>query len=191
MAEANADAIDPVSAFFREEQPALVAAGAAGRVLDLACGRGRHALAAAALGLEVLAVDRNAGPLAELAAAARVLPGRIETLAVDLERDEPPELPGAPFSAILVFRYLHRPLAPAIASWLAPGGLLLYETFTVAQRTFGWGPTRDAFLLEPGELPRLFPGLTVERFEEGPTAEPRPAFTARLRARRPPADHGR
>ncbi len=185
MPETAPEPLDPVSAFFREEQPALVAAAAKGRVLDLACGRGRHALAAAALGLDVLAVDRSVAGLAELAAAARTLPGRIETLAVDLEQETPPDLPGAPYSAILVFRYLHRPLAPAITSWLSPGGLLLYETFTTEQRALGWGPTRDAFLLEPGELPRLFPGLIVERFEEGPTAGPRPAWTARLRARRP------
>jgi len=180
--------IDPVSAFFREEQNALVAAATNGRVLDLACGRGRHALAAAALGLHVVAVDRNAEHLGDVARAARGLSGRIETCAADLEQDAPPDLPGAPYSAILVFRYLHRPLAPAIATWLAPGGLLLYETFTVAQRTLGWGPERDAFLLAPGELPQLFPGLVVERFEEGPTREPRPAFTARLRARRPLPD---
>lgn len=177
--------LDPVSAFFREEEPALVAAGTQGRVLDLACGRGRHSLAALALGLDVVAVDRQATLLAELTRAGRGLPGRLETLAIDLETDLPPRLPQAPFAAILVFRYLHRPLAPAIESWLAPGGLLLYETFTVAQRSIGWGPSRDAFLLEPGELPRLFPGLVVERHEEGLTREASPAHTARLRARRP------
>ncbi len=191
MAEATSAPIDPVSAFFREEQGELVAAASNGRVLDLACGRGRHALAAAALGLDVVAVDRNGEHLAELARAARGLPGRIETCAADLEQDRPPDLPGAPFSAILVFRYLHRPLAPAIAGWLAPGGLLLYETFTVAQRTLGWGPGRNAFLLGPGELPRLFPGLVVERFEEGETSGPRPAWTARLRARCPLPDSSR
>ena len=188
MPEANSAPIDSVSEFFREEQEALVAAAANGRVLDLACGRGRHALAAAALGLDVVAVDRNAEHLEEVARAARGLPGRIETCAADLEQDRPPDLPGAPYSAIIVFRYLHRPLAAAIATWLAPGGLLLYETFTIAQRTLGWGPERDAFLLAPGELPQLFPGLVVERFEEGKTSEPRPAFSARLRARRPMAE---
>jgi len=176
---------DPVSAFFEQERSALVEAGAKGCVLDLACGRGRHSLAAAALGLDVLAVDRDAAALEALAARSHGLPGRVEVLPVDLERDTAPTLPRAPFAAILVFRYLHRPLAPAIERWLAPGGLLLYETFTTAQRALGWGPTRDAFLLRSGELPTLFPGLEVERFEEGRTAEPKPAITARLRARKP------
>jgi SAM-dependent methyltransferase len=155
------------------------------RIFDLACGRGRHARAAAARGLDVLAVDRDADALAELAGAARSLHGRIETRIVDLEGPTPPALSGAPFAAILVFRYLHRPLAPAIEEWLAPGGVLLYETFTTAQRTLGWGPSRDAFLLGPGELPKLFPGLTVEHFDEGLTAESQPAYTARIRMRKP------
>ena len=176
---------DPVSAFFRREQSALTRAGETGPVLDLACGSGRHSLAAAALGLDVLAVDRNEAQLAELARASRSLPGRVETFLVDLETGAIPVLPRGPFAAILVFRYLHRPLAPAIESWLAPGGLLLYETFTVAQRSLGWGPSRDDFLLQPGELPQLFPGLVIEDFEEGLTGEPSPAWTARLRARRP------
>ncbi len=187
MTSAPPTALDPVSAFFRAEELALVAAGARGRILDLACGRGRHSLAAAALGLDVVAVDRQGDALAELAQAARGLPGRVETCAIDLETDAPPRLAQAPFAAILVFRYLHRPLAPSIVSWLAPDGLLLYETFTTEQRRLGWGPRRDAFLLEPGELPRLFPGLVVERFEEGLTREAEPAYTARLRARRPGA----
>lgn len=185
MAHATEPDLDPVSAFFREEESALVRAGTAGPVLDLACGRGRHSLAAAALGLDVVAVDRNEEQLAELARSSRALSGRIETCCLDLETRTIPALPRAPFAAILVFRYLHRPLAPAIASWLAPGGLLLYETFLVTQRSLAWGPSRDDFLLQPGELPRLFAGLAIERFEEGLTREENPAWTARLRARRP------
>jgi len=187
MADDASRPLDPVSAFFRDALPALRAAGTRGPVLDLACGRGRHALAAAAEGVDVVAVDRDADALASLAATAahRGLQGRIEVHALDLESAAPPALPRAPYAAILVFRYLHRPLAPRLAAALAPGGLLLYETFTTAQRGLGWGPSRDAFLLAPGELPTLFPTLDVETFEEGLTDEPDPAFTARLRARRP------
>lgn len=169
-----------------------MATASGGRVLDLACGRGRHALAAAALGLDVLAVDRNQEQLAQLTELARsrgALGGRVEVVCVDLETGTAPILPGGPFAAVLVFRYLHRPLAPAIERWLAPGGLLLYETFTAEQRSLGWGPTRDEFLLRTGELPTLFPGLIVEAYEEGLTDEESPAFTARLRARKPPSPH--
>ena len=89
-------------------------------------------------------------------------------------------------AAILVFRFLHRPLAPAIEAALAPGGLLLYETFTREQRTLGYGPTREAFLLAPAELPTLFPNLVPEHTWEGiEPSDPRPEAVARLTAHKP------
>jgi hypothetical protein len=84
-----------------------------------------------------------------------------------------------------VFRYLHRPLAADIARALAPGGLLLYETFTIRQRDLGYGPGNPAFLLRQGELPRLFAGLDLLASWEGTTAGEKPAAVARLAARRP------
>lgn len=178
--------IAPPGAFFLAQREALRETAPLGPVLDLACGRGRHSLAAAALGLEVLALDRSREALGILSAAAPP-DARIECREADLETGAPPALPRGGFGAVLVFRYLHRPLTPWIASLLAPGGLLLYETFTVAQRTLGWGPKRDAFLLEPDELPRLFPGLEIEHHAEGPNDDDPPAMTARLRARKPRA----
>ena len=169
-----------------------------GPVLDLACGRGRHALAAADLGLSVLAVDRNRDFLDRLAASGSSQlddridstqdaddVGRIETLCADLESQAPPALEPASFGAVLVFRYLHRPLFPWIESLVAPGGFILYETFTLAQKKLGWGPRRDAFLLESGELPRLFSELVVEFYEAGPSNDEPSAQTARLLASRP------
>jgi SAM-dependent methyltransferase len=173
------------SAFFRAHLAEIEEAARLGPVLDLACGRGRHALALVERGLRVVALDRNRESLDRLGRAARGLPGTLELVEADLEADAPPRLEAAPFGAVLVFRYLHRPLAPWIAGLLAPGGLLLYETFTRAQRRLGWGPSRDAFLLEPGELPKLFVGLEIGLYEEGPSDEPEPAETARLLARRP------
>lgn len=154
-----------------------------GPVLDLACGRGRHARAVAAAGHRVMAIDRDAEALAEL---RRALPGdRALVVQADLEGDaDPPLRPGA-FGAVLVFRYLHRPLCPAIAALLRPGGLLLYETFTTDQRRFGRGPRRAEFLLRPGELPTLFRTLRLESFEESITSGARPEAVARLAARAP------
>jgi SAM-dependent methyltransferase len=180
--------LEAPSAFLREHLDAVVATAALGPALDLACGRGRHALALAARGLRTIALDRNREALAGLADAARPLPGSIEIVAADLETGEPPRLAAAPFGALLVFRYLHRPLMPWITSLLSPGGLLVYETFSLAQRELGWGPRRDAFLLQPGELPELFPQLEVIVYEEGPSHDPVPAETARLLARKPLED---
>jgi len=175
----------PPSEYFCAQLERIRAASSRGAVVDLACGRGRHALAASAAGIPVLGIDRNRTFLGELrdAAAKRAL--GVQLLCADLEK--PAEIPLASrrCGAVLVFRYLHRPLAAAIARVLAPGGVLIYETFTARQRELGTGPRNPDFLLEPGELPGLFPELEILDHWEG-TSEG--AHIARLCARaRPPA----
>jgi SAM-dependent methyltransferase len=122
----------------------LLPAGA--RVLDVACGAGRHVRWLAAAGHRVTAVDRDAALLAPLAGLAQVE----RTLVADLEA-APWPLPDARFDAVLVTHYLWRPLFPALLAAVAPGGLLVYETFTLAQAALG-RPQRPEFLLRPGEL---------------------------------------
>ena len=169
------------SELFRSGESWLREAGRLGPVLDLACGRGRHALATARLGLSVLALDRSDQALRVL---QRTASARVQCVRTDLEAGF--GIPVAPAScgAILVFRFLFRPLAPAIFEALKPGGLLLYETFTTRQRSLAQGPKNPAFLLEPGELARLFAALDPLRYEEVVTKGPRPAALARLAARR-------
>ncbi len=178
---------DPPCHGFLRHREELAAAAREGPVLDVACGRGRHALAAATLGARVVGLDRNADALRALAGAARARGLPVAPLRWDLETGHALPLAPGRFAAVLVFRYLHRPLADALAAALRPGGLLLYETFTIHQRDLPQGPSNPAFLLEPGELPRLFPGLRVEAHWEGRTPGPRPAALARLAARRPAA----
>jgi SAM-dependent methyltransferase len=161
-------------------------AAALGPVVDLACGRGRHALAAVSLGLRTVGVDRNRDALVTLLGEAqrRALPGVLTAVHADLETALGLPLRPESCGALLVFRYLHRPLAPALSSLLRPGGLLLYETFTKEQRALGYGPTNPAFLLASGELRALFPGLEIQAYEEGLCAGERPEALARLAARR-------
>ena len=138
----------------------------AGRALDLACGKGRHALLLAAAGFAVTAVDRDADAL-----------HRLRAQALRLELDLRVEVDGsrgagrrtwAPttFDLIVVTRYLHRPLIPQLVSALAPGGILIYETFLVSQAERGH-PSNPAFLLEPGELTALVRPLEILRAREG------------------------
>ena len=128
------------------------------RVLDLACGEGRHSLAAAALGARVTAIARDAIKLATARGRAGVSGLSIDWQEQDLE-GEWPEL--GVFDAVLVFNYLDRANMPRILQLVAPGGLLFMETFLEAQREAGWGPTSSAHLLRPGELGRLVAPLTV------------------------------
>lgn len=184
MTSAISREVDPPSRFFQAHLDLIEATQALGPTLDLACGRGRHARILIERGLQVVALDRDSTALEALRKAVGGSPGALELVEADLEGTIPPAFPAGRFGAVLVFRYLSRPLAPWIVERLAVGGLLLYETFTRAQPALGWGPRRDAFLLGPGELRTLFPTLDELLYEEGPTDEPRPAQTARLLARK-------
>ncbi|WP_454720742.1 MULTISPECIES: class I SAM-dependent methyltransferase [Cupriavidus] len=149
----------------------LVRAG--GRVLDLACGGGRHAAWFAARGHAVLGVDRDAAALA-------ALPAGIETQQADLEQGAWPLAGRAPFDAIVVTNYLHRPLWPYLSAALAPGGVLIYETFAAGNETVG-KPSNPDFLLRPGELLEAVRGsLRVVAYEDGMLEVPRAAFVQRL-----------
>ena len=136
-----------------------------GRVLDVACGRGRHALLLAAAGFAVTAVDRDAVALDPLREQARRLELDLRVEEMDLEAPGV-DLGTERFDLIVVTRYLHRPLVAQLVSALAPGGTLIYETFLVQQAERGH-PTNPAFLLQPDELAALVRPLEILRSREG------------------------
>ena len=136
------------------------------KVLDVACGRGRHALLLASAGFDVYAIDRNPQAIAFLSTTAERLRLTLTAAVVDLEGDAPPAVAPAAYDAVVVFNYLHRPLMPALGAALKPGGRLFYETFTARQAERGH-PKNPAFLLNDGELPSLVAPLTVLRSREG------------------------
>ena len=129
-----------------------------GRVVDLACGDGRHSIAAAELGCQVVGIDRDPVALALARRQAAAAGSTGQWLELDLEGEWPAL---GVFDAVLVFNYLDRANMPRILQLVAPGGLLFMETFLEAQREAGWGPTSSAHLLRPGELARLVAPLTV------------------------------
>jgi rhodanese-related sulfurtransferase len=137
-----------------------------GKVIDVACGRGRHALLLASAGFDVRAIDRDPESIAFLRATAARLSLRIDTDVVDLETDPPPGLPASDYDAVLVFNYLHRPLMAALRDAVKAGGRLFYETFTTRQAERGH-PKNPAFLLRDGELAELMAPLTILRSREG------------------------
>jgi len=155
-----------------------------GQALDLACGSGRHARLLAGLGHAVIALDRDVDALAAAAGEG------IVTLRHDLEA------PGAAWpivprsvAGIVVTNYLHRPLFGQLAASLAPGGVLIYETFARGNEAFG-KPSNPDFLLHPGELLDLAlqGGLRVVAYEDGVIAQPKPARVQRLCAVGPDFD---
>jgi SAM-dependent methyltransferase len=136
-----------------------------GDALDVASGRGRHALWLAAQGFRVTAMDRDSDALRTLETDAMRLGLPIATLREDLER-EGATLPTEAFDVVVVVHYLHRPLFPQLLAALRSGGVLVYETFTTAQAARG-KPTNPAFLLLAGELRDLVAPLEVLVAREG------------------------
>ena len=153
-AEAPASPGRPSTWFFWHSH--LITRGS--RVLDLACGAGRHGLAAASLGAEVTGVDRDAAALARAKAAGARQGLKATWLEWDLTSSAPPL---GTFDTLLIFNYLDRQRLPELFDFLRPGGLLFMETFLEEQRAFEWGPTSDAHLLKRGELTSLVRPLEV------------------------------
>ena len=150
------------------------------QALDLACGAGRNAVYLAAKGWRVRAVDFSLEALARTQALAVENGVSVETSREDIEA------PGwsageALYGLVVVTQFLHRPLFPAIRAAVAPGGLLIYETYTIDQLQLSGGPRNAKYLLDPNELPERFRDWHVLRYEEACEAR----ATAALIARKP------
>ncbi|MDB5871952.1 MAG: hypothetical protein JWQ07_1394 [Ramlibacter sp.] len=150
----------------------LVPAG--GAVLDVACGRGRHMRWFAAQGHPVTGVDRDHDAIDAVA-------GLSEAVLADIENGPWP-FAGRTFAGVVVTNYLWRPLLPVIVQSVAPGGVLIYETFAAGNETVG-KPSRPDFLLQPAELIDACRELRVIAYEDGFLEEPA-RFVQRIAAMR-------
>ncbi|MDW3204894.1 MAG: class I SAM-dependent methyltransferase [Alphaproteobacteria bacterium] len=149
-------------------------------VLDLACGNGRHGRLFLGRGHETVFLDKDTTAVADLAGTAGA-----DIREVDLEGGRPFPLAGRRFGAVIVTCYLHRPILHDIVAAVAPGGVLLYETFAKGNEAYGH-PAREAYLLEEGELLRAVDGkLTVRAYEHGYDDVPKPGIRQRICAVHP------
>jgi tellurite methyltransferase len=151
--------------------------GSRARALDVAMGRGRHALVLARLGFRTFGVDMDLDAVRDAVASAKADGVAIHAWCADLTQHP---LPEARFDVVVVTRYLQRDLFPALQAAAVPGGVVLYETFTTAQRALGTGPTSPNHLLEPGELAGRFDTFDLLFYEEVVA----PEAVARIAARR-------
>jgi SAM-dependent methyltransferase len=167
--------IEPPSSWIVKYAPLIRKSG---RILDLACGSGRHAIWLTKQGYQVDALDRDAKALANMAGI-----DNIDVYIVDLEAGDWPDS-GQRYDGIIVSRYLYRPLLSRLAELLNPGGMLIYETFMVGNERYG-KPSNPDFLLLPNELLEIYsPLLSVIAFEQGEVETPRPAVTQRICAKK-------
>ncbi len=165
-----------------------------GDILDLACGSGRNGLYVAKLDTEltpsdskarkVIMADRNVELLQSIEAIITDHHLNAQTWQTDFELPERSPLAGKSFAAILVFRYLHRPLFQSIKDAVIPGGLVFYETFTIDQPKYG-RPTNPDFLLQPEELKAWFEGWEILTYDEGVPDQRPPSAIARMICRKP------
>ncbi len=159
---------------------------AQGRVLDVACGAGRHFLyflkqnrAVAGVDIARSAIEIIASQLNdEERSRCRLIEADIENGAWPLQTksvsgDQTASRDVEPFAAVIVTNYLWRPLLPTLMQSVANGGVLIYETFCAGNETVG-KPSRPDFLLQPGELLRACQaaGLRVIAYEDGFLAQP-------------------
>lgn len=163
-----------------------------GRALDLAMGEGRNAVWLASKGWQVVGIDRSAAALTKAESFAREhgvsaqrgslegVPGQAALVLVetDLERAS---LPPEAFDVVLCFNYLQRSLFVAMERSLRSGGVLVYQTYTIAQLDYPEGPRKREYLLELNELLTAFPGLETLYYSESNSGK----GIAQLLARRP------
>ncbi len=127
--------------------------------------------------MRVTAVDRDPDQQPDA-------PG-LDKVVADLEAGKSWPLGAQRFDLVVVTNYLHRPILPDIVGALAPGGMLLYETFAMGNERFG-KPSNPDFLLRPGELVEAVARrLKILAFEEVELGAPRPAVVQRIAARAP------
>jgi SAM-dependent methyltransferase len=154
-----------------------------GVVLDVACGRGRHARWFYQKNHALALVDISQDAIDSIAEIIPLPSDRCEAVVADIENGPWP-FAGRQFDAVVVTNYLWRALMPTLLASLAPGGVLIYETFTQGNETVG-KPSRPGFLLRTGELLEVCSGLRIVAFEEGFHAGPEgqsPRFVQRIAA---------
>ena len=147
-------------------------------MLDVACGSGRHLRWFAERGARVTGVDKDAAAIASMTDIAEIVVADIE--------DGPWPFGGRLFDAVVVTNYLWRERLPQLLACVAPGGVLIHETFAAGNETVG-KPSNPKFLLKPGELLQACSGLRVVAFEDGfePAGEATPErFVQRIVALR-------
>ena len=160
-----------------------------GVVLDVACGRGRHARWFYDQKHALALVDISQDAIDSIAQAIPIPSHRCEAVVADIENGPWP-FAGRQFDAVVVTNYLWRALMPTLLASLAPGGVLIYETFAQGNGTVG-KPSRPDFLLHTGELLQVCSSLRIVAFEEGFHAGPdgqSPRFVQRITAVRESSD---
>lgn len=135
-----------------------------GRALDIATGEGRNAVFLAKKGFSVEGVDISAVGLKKAQKLASENGVKMQTVNADLNRYK---IKPNTYTVILNFYYLQRNIIPQIKAGLKKGGVVVFETYTMEHLKNPGGSTWDKeYLLEPGELKKLFSDFEIIQYSE-------------------------
>jgi len=135
-----------------------------GLALDVAMGEARNAIYLATRGFDVDGVDADPAKVARARAASRAIGAPIRATVGNVE-DGTHIIPMDNYNLIIVFNFLNRPLFKEIREGIIPGGVVVYQTYTVDQARLG-RPTNPDFLLEHGELKERFVDWEILKYRE-------------------------
>lgn len=134
------------------------------RALDIACGEGRnsiflarHGFAVTGLDISIMGIEKARRWAEREGLTAEFRLADLETYSFDVQ-----------FDLIINFNFLLRDLIPREVAALVPGGVLVFDT--ILESPNAPVPHRKEFLLQPGELERLFAQLpgTILHYVEFP-----------------------
>ena len=129
------------------------------KALDIAAGNGRNALFLAQQGFRVDAVDISDAGLHLFAARH----ANIHPICADLDDfDISPNR----YDLIINIKFLSRRLFPYIYEGLAPGGVLIFQTFLDSPSPDSEQPVCQDYLLRKNELLHAFLSLRIIRYKE-------------------------
>ena len=158
--------LDTRTAHEREPSPLLATTAESlqpARVLDLACGSGRHAIWLAQHGWRVTAVDGSQAAIQMLTASAAQKGLSIDARVADLEKGEFTIEPSR-WELIASCYYLQRDLFEPIRQGLVPGGVAIVIALMA----------KSQYRVQPGELRKYFTGWEILHDREGPDASGHP-----------------
>lgn len=135
------------------------------KVLDVGMGEGRHAVYLAQKGYDVTGVDISSLAVKKAYHLAREQGTNIKGVVSSMESFE---APAASFDAIICFYYVDRKLVPKLMKLLKPGGVIIYEAYTLAEKVKNrdMRADPDSYFLKSGELIDMFPNVKILKYEE-------------------------
>jgi tellurite methyltransferase len=129
------------------------------KALDIAAGNGRNALYLAHQGFNVDAVDISDTGLNLFAARHP----NIHPICADLDDFD---IPFSRYDLIINIKFLNRRLFPFICEGLAPGGILIFQTFLDSSMPGTDQPACRDYLLHENELLQAFLSLRILLYKE-------------------------